>query len=292
MGKLKLVADSASDLMLEQYNKYDIELVPLNVYVDNKEYKDIIGLESKELFRLMGDEDKMPTTSQSTPADFKRVFDKCIKEGFESIIYIAFSSNLSGTYQSSLIAAQEFEDKDITIIDSKCASLGYGLVVLEAAEMIKEGKSKDEVIKAVDRKKAMTEHVFTVDNLKYLQKGGRISFTKAMLGTMLNLKPVMHVEEGRLFPYSKARGKHRVLCEMLKIMQERVTDETKMIGICNAACKDKALELESMIRESFPNANNIIHTDMGGAVGSHVGPGCLALFFEGKHEYVNVETKK
>lgn len=288
LGKIKLIADSASDLMLKQYKNYDIGIVPLNVYVDDKEYKDVIDIESKELFRLMEEEDKMPATSQATPADFIRVFEETFNQGFESIIYVAFSSNLSGTYQSSIIAAEEFKDKDITIIDSKCASLGYGLIVLEAARMLKTGKSKYEIINEINRKKTMTEHVFTVDNLKYLQKGGRISFTKAMLGTMLNLKPVMHVEDGKLFPYSKVRGKNKVLCEMVKVMQERITDETQTIGICNAACKEKALELENMIRKNFPNAKEIIHTDMGATVESHVGPGCLALFFEGSHKYINI----
>jgi DegV family protein with EDD domain len=288
MNKIRILADSACDLEIKHYEKYGIELVPLNVYLDGKQCRDILDIQSKEIYRLMRDEDKMMSTSQATPIDFKNVFTKVFDEGYESIIYIAFSSGLSGTCQSAIIAKEDFEDKDITIIDTKCASLGYGLVVLKAAKMLLDGKSKEEIIKETQRKITNTEHIFIVDDLKYLQKGGRISFAKFVLGTMLNIKPIMHVEDGKLFPYAKAKGKNKVLQEMVKALKERITGKNELIGICHADDIETAMELEKMIRSEV-EVGEIIYTYMGATVGSHTGPGCIALFFEGKHEYINIK---
>lgn len=278
---VKLFADSASDLPLSFFEENQVDLIPLSVYIDGTEYEDLKTIDPKQVFQEIR-AGKMPKTSQPTPDYFHKLFTEQAKSK-EAGIYIAFSSALSGTYQTAVMVheqvKEEYPDLDLTIIDTKCASIGFGLVVKAAAELVKSGTSKEEIIKDIEFRSQHMEHLFTVDDLDYLAKGGRLSKASAFLGGLLNIKPLLHVEDGKLIPIEKHRGKKKLLKRMLDVMEERGVDlENQLVGISHGDDEQSALELKSLIQERFGTKEFYINI-IGSVVGSHAGPGTLALFF-------------
>ncbi|WP_067730702.1 DegV family protein [Oceanobacillus damuensis] len=283
---IKILADSASDLSKHYYNEFNIEMVPLTVHLDGKDYQDGQTIDPKTVYNAMRD-GKTPKTSQVSPQLFKGVFTK-YAEANVPLIYIAFSSELSGTYQTAkmmeLEVREDYPDAPIHIIDSRCASIGCGLVAIHAAKLAKNGSSVEEIIKAASYQAEHMEHIFTVDNLEYLYRGGRVSKTAAFVGTLLKIKPLLHVEDGKLIPLEKIRGSKKVLHRMVEVMEERGTDfQNQTIGISHGDDPEKAELLASMISDKFGvKKDDIVIDIVGAAVGSHAGPGTIALFFSNK----------
>lgn len=278
---VRIITDSACDLPKNIIDEYNIRVIPLLVYLENIEYLDGETLNPVDLFNGMRN-GKVYKTAQIPPANFKEVFLEYAKKN-ESCIYIAFSSGLSGTYQSALMAKsevlEEYPDFDLEIIDTKCASVGFGLVVYKAAKMAKEGKSKEEIVKAVKFYSEHMEHIFTVDDLEYLYRGGRVSRTAAFVGSLLNIKPILDVEDGKLVPIEKVRGRKKVLKRMIEIMEERGVDlANQTIGICHGDDLEGAMKLKKMIKEKFGCEKFLINI-IGCAIGAHSGPGTLSIFF-------------
>ncbi|TKI12210.1 DegV family protein, partial [Bacillus cereus] len=198
-------------------------------------------------------------------------------------IYLAFSSELSGTYQSSVVIKEEvketYADLDLEIIDTKCASLGQGLVVLEAAKMAKNGASKEDILNRVAFLMNHMEHIFTVADLQYLVRGGRLSKVAGFIGGLLNIKPILNVEEGKLVPLEKVRGKKKVLSRIVDIMEERGKDlKGQTIGMTHGDDLETAEALKALITERFGCEVFIVNT-IGAAIGAHTGPGVITLFF-------------
>lgn len=179
---------------------------------------------------------------------------------------------------------EEYPDAPIHVIDTKCASLGQGLVVLHAAKLAKQGASVDEVVNAVKYQSEHMEHIFTVDDLEYLKRGGRISKAQAFVGTLLKVKPLLHVDDGNLVPLEKIRGSKKVLSRMLELMEERGLDLTNQtIGISHGDDLERAEQLSKMIQDKFNVSENQIVIEMvGSVIGAHSGPGTIALFFSNK----------
>lgn len=278
---IKLFADSASDLPMSFFEENQVALIPLRVYIDDTEYEDLKTIDPKQVFKEIRS-GKMPKTSQPTPQDFKELFTELAVSN-QSGIYIAFSSALSGTYQTAVMVynqvKEEYPNLDLTIIDTKCASVGYGLIVKAAAELAKQGVSKEEILQDIEFRCQHMEHLFTVEDLDYLAKGGRLSKASAFLGGLLNIKPLLHVEEGKLIPIEKIRGKKKLIKRMLDVMEERGVDlNNQLIGISHGDDEEAALELKSLIQERFGTKEFFINI-IGSAVGAHAGPGTLALFF-------------
>ena len=220
---IRVLTDSASDLPPALMQEYNIEMIPLYVFEGDKEYLDGVTLKSDKLFDAMR-RGQVFKTAQAEPAAFKERFLEFAKNG-QNCIYVGFSSELSSTYQSAVIAREEvreqYPDWQIELVDTKCASMGQGLVVYHAARWVKEGLPLSEVVEKTVHCAQHMEHIFTVDDLEYLYRGGRVSRTAAMIGGILNIKPILHVEDGRLVPLEKVRGKNKVLRRMLEIMRER-----------------------------------------------------------------------
>lgn len=278
---VKIVTDSAADLPKEVLAEYGIEVLPLLVYLGEEEFRDGETMNPKEMFDGMR-EGKVYKTAQVPLHTFREQF-QAYAERKEECLYVAFSSGLSGTYQSSVLVRNEIlEDHpefQLEIVDTKCASLGFGLVVLKAAELAREGRSLSEVTEAVRSHAEHMEHIFTVDNLEYLQRGGRVSRTAAFIGGLLNIKPVLHMEDGKLIPLEKMRGRRKVLERMTAIMEERGRGlKEQLIGISHGDDLEAAETLRDMIRERF-GCDRFLISQIGGAVGAHSGPGTLALFF-------------
>ena len=282
---VKLFADSASDLPAAYFNEHNIELLPLKVHIDGQDYEDLITIEPKTVFNKIR-EGHMPKTSQVSPDLFLKRFTE-LAESNQSGIYVAFSSQLSGTYQTAVMirdqVKEEYPDLDLTIIDSKCASLGYGLVVMKAAELLQKGGTKEEIIQASRFNSEHMEHLFTVEDLEYLAKGGRVSKASAFLGGLLNIKPLLHVEDGKLVPIEKMRGKKKLLKRILELMEERGEDlSNQVIAISHGDDEELALEMKQLIQERF-SPKDVYVSIIGCAIGSHTGTGTLAIFFLNQH---------
>ncbi|MED2836589.1 fatty acid-binding protein DegV [Bacillus wiedmannii] len=279
---VKIITDSAADLPVELLQAYDIDLIPLRVYDEAEtEYLDGVTLESVTLLQKMR-EGAVYRTSLPSLETFQEKFVSYAKEG-NPCIYLAFSSELSGTYQSSVVIKEEvketYADLDLEIIDTKCASLGQGLVVLEAAKMAKDGASKEDILKRVDFLMNHMEHIFTVADLQYLVRGGRLSKVAGFIGGLLNIKPILNVEEGKLVPLEKVRGKKKVLSRIVDIMEERGKDlKGQTIGMTHGDDLETAEALKSLIMERFGCEVFIVNT-IGAAIGAHTGPGVITLFF-------------
>lgn len=281
---IKILADSACDLTTKYYTEHDMEMVPLTVHLGENEYKDGIEITPKKVYDAMR-EGKSTKTSQVSPQAFKTIFTS-YAEANQPLVYLAFSSELSGTYQTAKMMEQEIKennpDAPIHVIDTKCASIGYGLVILRAAKLAKEGASADDIIEMATYHAKNMEHIFTVDDLEYLYRGGRVSKTAAFVGTLLRIKPILHVDKGKLIPLEKIRGSKKVLNRMLQIMEQRGTDfENQVIGISHGDDLDTAETLASMIKEKF-GVKEIIIEMVGSVIGAHSGPGTIALFFLNK----------
>ncbi|MGG4167182.1 DegV family protein [Rossellomorea vietnamensis] len=282
---VKLFADSASDLPAAYFNEHNIELLPLKVHIDGHDYEDLITIEPKTVFDKIRD-GHMPKTSQVSPDTFLKKFTQ-LAESSQSGIYVAFSSQLSGTYQTAVMirdqVKEDYPDLDLTIIDSKCASLGYGLVVMKAAELLNNGGTKEEIIEASRFNSEHMEHLFTVEDLEYLAKGGRVSKASAFLGGLLNIKPLLHVEDGKLVPIEKLRGKKKLLKRILDVMEERGDDlSSQVIAISHGDDEELALEMKQLIEEKF-SPKDVYISIIGCAIGSHTGTGTLAIFFLNQH---------
>ena len=279
-----LVIDSGCDLPLEYIEQDNI--VPLGLVCNFKgeAIEDDFGKKfiRKDFYDALR-QGEMPTTSQINSEKFIEVFAKHVKEG-KSIIYIVMSSALTGTINSANIAREtileEFPEADISIVDSKCASLGEGLLVHYAYEMLKKGASKEEIVTWIEENKLKINHWFTVNDLNHLKRGGRISSSAAAVGTLLNIKPVLYVDnEGRLTPFSKCRGRKKAIHTLAEKFMER-TDPNKeqVIAIGHGDCLEDALALEALVRE-HGNVKDVILNYVGTAIGSHTGPEILGLYF-------------
>ncbi|MBJ7997377.1 MULTISPECIES: DegV family protein [Bacillus] len=279
---VKIITDSAADLPVELLQAYDIDLIPLRVYDEAEtEYLDGVTLKSVTLLQKMR-EGAVYRTSLPSLETFQEKFVSYAKEG-NPCIYLAFSSELSGTYQSSVLIKEEvketYTDLDLEIIDTKCASLGQGIVVLEAAKMAKEGASKEEILNRVAFLMNHMEHIFTVADLQYLVRGGRLSKVAGFIGGLLNIKPILNVDEGKLVPLEKVRGKKKVLSRIVDIMEERGKDlKGQTIGMTHGDDLETAEALKALITERFGCEVFIVNT-IGAAIGAHTGPGALTLFF-------------
>lgn len=279
-----ILTDSTCDLPLSYIYNNNIKFLGLTVLLEDQEFVDDLGetFTYKDFYSSLR-AGKVASTSQTNVYRFSEIFRNHIEKG-DAIIYIGFSSALSGTYNSASLAREEileeYPDADITVIDTLAASSGQGLLVYYACEMLKNGRSKEEIIEWIEENKLKVAHIFTVDDLEHLKRGGRISGTAAFVGSLLNIKPLLYVnDEGKLIPYEKARGRKKSIRQMANELKKHIQNpEKQTIFISHGDCLEDANILANMIREDT-TVNDIIISMVGTTVGSHSGPGTLALFF-------------
>ena len=279
--QVKILADSACDLPKSFYEENHVTLFPLKVEINGKEYEDVKTIDPNTVYEAIRS-GVVPKTSQVSPLLFEEVFTQMAEKN-EDGIYIAFSSELSGTYSTAVMILDQVKEKypnfNLTIVDTKCASLGFGLVVKEAASLAMQNLNKEKILEDVLFRSKHMEHLFTVEDLDYLAKGGRVSKASAFLGGLLNIKPILNVEDGKLVPIEKIRGKKKVMRRIIEIMNERGADmNSQVIGISHADCEDTASEIRAMIEEEFHPVEVLI-TSIGSVVGSHTGAGTISIFF-------------
>ncbi len=291
MHNFKIITDTTTDLPMSYIEENGIGLMYLNCIIEGRTYgKDNMGeLDLKSFYKGMR-EGKMPTTSQINPEEAKEEFERYITTEKE-ILCIAFSSGLSGSYNSMRIAADEVMEEHpeckIRVIDSLCASLGEGLLVYQAVERRKEGMTMEETADWVTAHIQNLIHVFTVDDLFHLYRGGRVSKTSAVIGTVAAIKPVLHVDkEGHLIPIMKKRGRKKALNCLVDYMEEKQgkwleTNRSGAIFISHSDALEDAEYVRDEIKKRF-GAENFLINMIGPVIGSHTGTGTIALFFLGE----------
>lgn len=272
MNDIKIICDSLSDVNKEDLEKYDIDVVPLTVILNGKEYKDGIDIQPEQFYKILREENVYPKTSQATYAQFKEIFDKYIAQG-KTILYISGSAAATGTCQSAIMAKNDTEG-EVYIYDTNNLTFGAGFFVVKAAEMINEGKTIGEVFKSLDEIKEKYILMFSVDTLEYLKKGGRISSTKATVGSLLNIKPILEVKDGLVSQVSQVRGKKNVLNKMVECVKERLGDdlEQEEIYIGHSDDINETEKLTEIAKEVF-KPKKIGYFLVGTCIGAHSGPG-------------------
>jgi len=278
MKKIKIIADSGCDLERSYAEELGVYIIPMIVYFDDEFYYDRVTITTEEFYEKLKTFKGLPKTTQITPARFIEEFKKFLDDGYH-IIYISFSSGLSGTYQSALVAREELGEENIDVIDSKGASVGYGLMVREAALMLKEGKTREEIIDRITFMRDRMEYIFAVGNLEMLKRGGRISSSKALIGNLLNIKPILQFDNGYIVPYDKVRGEKAIIKKMIETMQERGYEiEKQVIGLNYSRNLDFCMQLKEEIERTF-NVKEFVISEIGPTIGSHVGEGTTSVFF-------------
>lgn len=284
--KIKIITDSCCDLSQEYLKDNNVEVIPFPYFIDERDYVDDFGNSlSYENFYNFIRKGSMPTTSQITAFSYIQTFKKLVEEGY-SIIYIGFSSALSQTYNNSLLAIEEIKEDypqaDITSIDSKSASVGLGLLVYYACEKIREGKTKEDIINWIEDNKLKVNHWFIIDSLDHLCRGGRISSTGAAVGTLLDVKPLLNLDDnGQLRVVKKIRGRKKAIKELINELKTGITNpEEQIILINHGDCYQEAEKLRKNIIDEIKVKNTAINY-VGPVIGTHTGPGMLCVVFLG-----------
>ena len=286
MSEYVITINSTSDLPKEWVWERKIPVVPLNCTIGGNTYRDMYDLSADEFYGMLR-AGEMAVTSQPSPQAAIDMLEPILKEG-KDILHIAFSSALSGTYNSSRIAAEElmedYPDRKIIVVDSLGASLGQGLLVYLAQEKKEHGEDMETVAIWAEEYRLHMVHLFTVNDLNHLYRGGRISRTTAEVGSMLNIKPVLHVDNaGKLTAIGKVRGRKKSLQELVKLMDEKIGsyhDTCHTIFISHGDCEEDANYVAEKVKEKY-QINTIIMNQVGATIGAHSGPGTMALFFVG-----------
>ena len=287
MSEFVLMTDSSADLSQEMVQELGVTVLPLSFTIQGKTYRNYPDNREMDLplFYDMLRAGELATTSAVNVAEYTQAVEPILQEG-KDVLILAFSSGLSSTYQASVLAAGElrekYPDRKIYTVDTLCASLGQGLLVYLAVQEQRKGRSIEEVRDWAESTKLHLCHQFTVDDLHFLKRGGRISATTAVVGSMLQIKPVLHVDnEGRLINIGKARGRQASLKALVDKMEKTVTEEgKKTVFISHGDCRKDAVAVADMVRERF-GTQDIRINYVGPVIGAHSGPGTLALFYLG-----------
>ncbi len=272
--KVKLICDSLCDIPIELVEKYDIEIIPLTIIIEDKEYKDGIDMTNEEFYNIIKKIHTVPKTSQATYIQFKEVFDK-YKDDY-SIVCINGSSKSSGTYQSAIMAKND-TDGDINLFDTLSLSLGSGQYVIKACELIEQGLQAKDIINELENLRESVNLFFVPNTLEYLKRSGRVSVAKATIGNMLSLKPVFSMKDGNISLVKKVRGQKNVvnaLIDLIKQRYDKFEDKNIIIG-CGANLKEFEV-LKKDVKENL-KAKKVYLTRGGACICSHTGPDILAI---------------
>ncbi len=277
---IKLIVDSSADCPDFVVNDERVTVLPLSVIFGEKEYLDRETITPTEFFEKLKTEKEMPKTSQVTPNAFAEEFKKELAAG-NQVVCLTIASAASGTFQSAMIAKEEVESEDILLIDSNMLCIGEAYLAIKILDWIKQEKTLKEIAEmAKPYTENIIEHLFSVDTLEFLKRGGRITGAKAFVAELLNLKPILIVEDGMTKPISKVRGRKKVIPYYIKHMKENLDrDRTEFIGIGHGADLAIAEELENAIRQELEWEKPIFISEIGPTIGTHAGPGVFAVFY-------------
>jgi DegV family protein with EDD domain len=278
MNNITIFSDSTCDLNEELVKKFDIKIIPLYVTFNDKFYKDGVDITPSELYKKVDEYKKLPKTSATSVGDYIEAFKKEIDKG-NDIILFTISSFFSSTYQNALIAKEEFDPNRIEIIDSLNLSTSIGLLVLKACKYRNEGKNIHEIKQEIEKIIPNVRCKFAIESLEYLHKGGRCSAVSRLVGTLLQLKPVIIVKNGKMDVDAKTRGKRKALDYMLNdIIENKDKVDLDYIMVTHTYADEEAKELQSKLKEVF-KTDNIVINNAGCVVSSHCGKGTIGILY-------------
>lgn len=278
MANIGFVTDSTAYLRSDQVEAYGIRVVPLSVIIEGKAYREGIDMSNEEFYNLLPKLKQLPTTSQPPVGEFKAVFEEMLQT-YDSVICLLLSANLSGTVQSAQTAAEMVDPNRITVVDSRISSYGIAGPLLDGVELAGKGASVSEIVQLWEKELASQEAYFLVDTLEFLHKGGRIGGAAAVFGSLLQIKPILTMVEGRIDLFEKVRTHRRGLDRIRALLDADVSSGRPIkLGVIHSTRLDDALALRQEVVEKYPNVQAEVY-ELGPVVGAHTGPGLLAFVY-------------
>src|SRR5690554_2398259 len=279
MEKIKILADSTCDLSDELIMENDISLIPFYVTLGEERYRDRETLTTSKLYQYVDEHGELPKTSAPTPEDYRRFFQQYVEEGYQ-IIYICISSDFSSGYQNACLAAREFAEGQVDVVDSRNLSTGIGLLVMKAVDLLKAGKSKAEIVNHLNEIIPLVRTAFMIDNMDYLHKGGRCTSLQKFLGNMLKFRVEIRVLEGKMEAASRIRGsKIKAYDKLINNLKEDLPNVDKTRVFVTHSMEDEGAEY---LKEELANLNHfseILETKAGCVISSHCGPGTIGVLY-------------
>ena len=272
---VRIVTDSTADLTPEQQRAAGITVVPLNVHFGDEVFRDHVDLSADEFFRRLKASSQLPRTSQPSVGAFEEAYRKLL-DGGDEIVSVHLSSKVSGTYNSALMAAQSVGDGKIDVVDSLSTSMALGFMALEGAKLAKAGRDRQAVAECLQGLVPKARVICVVDTLTYLERGGRIGKARALLGSLLNVKPILQLKDGEVVPVGRARGRPQSLSRLVELLQR--DGKVSQLAIMHGAAQTDAEQLRERVASSYPGVD-IQLTEIGAVLGTHTGPGVIGFTY-------------
>ena len=279
MSKIAIVTDSTSDIPKNMVNENQVTSVPLSVIFEEETFLDDgKQITTEEFYKKLRSAEKLPTTTQPTPKDFVDVYNKLL-EDHDRILSIHISKKMSGTINSAEMAKQQMPDAPIEILDSEYVHMPLGFLVLEAAKIAKVGGPYDEILSTIDGLRSKMNELFVPSTLEYLKKGGRIGKAKGLIASLLEIKPILTLHDGEVSQFKTARRWNQAKTEIINSMETLISDPSKLIvSVGDSDTEEDGAEMYDRIKEKF-NPKEIFRVNIGAVVGTHLGPGGIAISF-------------
>lgn len=279
--KTAIVTDSTAYIPLEVREKYDIHMIPLTVILDTEVYEEERELRAAEFYEIIKTKD-LPTTSQPSIGKFVELFEK-LSENYDEVISVHLSSGISGTYQGAISAGDMVEEIDVFAFDTEVSCMVQGFYAIEAAKLAKQGKTAAEIMPILDELKETSHAYFMVDDLSNLQRGGRLSSAQAIIGSLLQVKPLLHFQDKLIVPFEKIRTKKRAMKRIVELLREATNGDPYYAVIIHANREEEAIEWKAELEQEFPNIEFSL-SYFGAVIGTHLGEGSMGLGWMKKRE--------
>jgi DegV family protein with EDD domain len=272
---VRIVTDSTADLTPEQQRAAGITVVPLNVHFGDEVFRDHVDLSTDEFFRRLKASPQLPHTSQPSVGAFEEAY-RSLRQGGDEIVSVHLSSKVSGTYNSALMAAQSVGEGKIDVVDSLSTSMALGFIALEGAKLARAGRDRRAVAECLRGLVPRARVICVVDTLTYLERGGRIGKARALLGSLLNVKPILQLKDGEVVPLGRARGRPQALNRLVELLER--DGKVSQLAIMHGAAQTDAEQLRERVASSYPGVD-IQLTEIGAVLGTHTGPGVIGFTY-------------
>lgn len=274
--RIAVVSDSTAYLPKELIEKYNIYTIPLSVGFGDEFLREDIDISPIEFFERLREIEGVPTTSQPPIGTFVELYEK-LAEQYDAVISIHLSKQISGTYETSISAGKMVENIDVYSYDSAVTAMAQGFYAIEAAEMVEAGKSVEQIITRLDMIKETVQAFFVVDDLSYLQRGGRLSGAQALVGSLLRIKPVIHMKDGYILPYERVRTSKRAIQRIVNLLEKAVEEQgVTRVVFTHTNNPERARKLKADFEQKYPDVKTVF-SDLGPVVGTHLGEGAVGI---------------
>ncbi|NKQ53819.1 DegV family protein [Amycolatopsis sp. K13G38] len=271
-----VITDSTAHLPEGFAERFAVKVVPLHVLIDGVAALDGVDVGPEALAEALAQR-RIVTTSRPTPNEFVKAFQSALSDGADAVVSLHLSREISGTWESAVLAAQEVGIDRVRVVDSRSTAMGLGFAALHAARAANAGAEPEEVEEAAVTAAASSQTFFVVETLEYLRRGGRIGSAAALLGTALAVKPLLHMDDGQIKPLEKVRTMHRAIARMVELAQRAAGEERVEVAVHHLASPERAVELANRVEEQLPVSGGCLISEVGAVIGAHTGPGVVGV---------------